>query len=117
MGLFTAMDDSVDQLSVNRQEPLRVRVDCVVQLLIEGGPSEQRVDSFDRLSVDLKNYSMFPLAFVAGSLQGCWWGFVGRSCLVWPVFFLMNVFIALNGTHFLSFICLHCSWCCAVWRP
>ena len=43
---------------------------------------------------------MYPLAFVAGSLQGHWWGFISRKYVVWPIFFLMNVFIALKGTHF-----------------
>ena len=47
-----------------------------------------------------QNCSMFPLAFVAGSLQGHWWGFISRNYVVWPIFFLMNVFIALKGTHF-----------------
>ena len=37
--------------------------------------------------------------------------------VVWPTFFLMNVFIALKGSHFWFYIWLHCSWCCAVWRP
>ena len=44
---------------------------------------------------------MFPLAFFAGSLQGHWWGFISRNYVVWPIFCLMNVFIALKGTHFL----------------
>ena len=44
--------------------------------------------------------SMFPLAFVTGSLQGHWWGFISRNYVVWTIFFLMNVFIALKGTHF-----------------
>ena len=43
---------------------------------------------------------MFPLAFVAGWLQGHWWGFISRNYVVWPTFFLMNVFIALKGSHF-----------------
>ena len=47
---------------------------------------------------------MFPLAFVAGSLQGHWWGFISRNYVVWPISFLMNVFIALKGTHFFFFI-------------
>ena len=47
-----------------------------------------------------QNCSMFPLAFVAWSLQGHWWGFISRNFVVWPIFFLMNVFIALKGTHF-----------------
>ena len=47
-----------------------------------------------------QNCSMFSLAFVAGSLQGNWWGFISRNYVVWPIFFLMNVFIALKGTHF-----------------
>ena len=46
---------------------------------------------------------MFPLAFVAGSLQGHWWGFISRNYVVWPIFSLMNVFIALKGTQFLNF--------------
>ena len=45
---------------------------------------------------------MFPLAFVAGLLQGHWWGFFSWNYVVWPIFFLMNVFIALKGTHFWS---------------
>ena len=43
---------------------------------------------------------MFPLAFIAGWLQGHWWGFISRNYVVWPTFLLMNVFIALNGSHF-----------------
>ena len=62
-------------------------------------------------------HHMFPVAFVAGWLQGHWWGFISRNYVVWPTFFLMNVFIALKGSHFWFYISLHCSWCCAVWRP
>ena len=47
---------------------------------------------------------MFPLAFVAGWLQGHWWGFISRNYVVWPTFFLMNVFIALKGSHFWFYI-------------
>ena len=47
-----------------------------------------------------QNCSVFPLAFAARSLQGHWWGFISRNYVVWPIFFLMNVFIALKGTHF-----------------
>ena len=43
---------------------------------------------------------MFPLAFIAGWLQGHWWGFISRNYVVWPTFLLMNVFIALKGSHF-----------------
>ena len=43
---------------------------------------------------------MFPLAFVAGWLQGHWWGFISRNYVVWPTFLLVNVFIALKGSHF-----------------
>ena len=43
---------------------------------------------------------MFPLAFVAGWLQGHWWGFISRNYVVWPTFLLMNVFTALKGSHF-----------------
>ena len=43
---------------------------------------------------------MFPLAFIAGWLQGHWWGFISRNYVVWPTVFLMNVFIALKGSHF-----------------
>ena len=39
-------------------------------------------------------------AFVAGWLQGHWWGFISRNYVVWPTFLLMNVFIALKGSHF-----------------
>ena len=44
--------------------------------------------------------SVFPLAFAARSLQGHWWGFISRNYVVWPTFLLMNVFIALKGSHF-----------------
>ena len=47
---------------------------------------------------------MFPLAFVAGWLQGHWWGYISRNYVVWPTFFLMNVFIALKGSHFWFYI-------------
>ena len=51
-----------------------------------------------------QNCSMFPLAFVAGWLQGHWWGFISRNYVVWPTFFLMNVFIALKGSHLWFYI-------------
>ena len=57
--------------------------------------------SLNRLPIwNSQNCSMFPLAFVAGSLQGHWWGFISRNYVVWSIFFLMNVFIALKGTYF-----------------
>ena len=28
------------------------------------------------------------------------WGFISRNYIAWPIFFLINVFIALKGTHF-----------------
>ena len=39
-------------------------------------------------------------AFIAGWLQGHWWGFISRNYVVWPTFLLMNVFVALKGSHF-----------------
>ena len=47
---------------------------------------------------------MFSLAFVSGWLEGHWWGFISRNYVVWPTFFLMNVFIALKGSHFWFYI-------------
>ena len=47
---------------------------------------------------------MFPLAFVAGWLQGHWWGFISRNYIVRSTFFLINVFIALKGSHFWFYI-------------
>ena len=56
---------------------------------------------FIRLPIwNSQNCSMFPLAFVAGWLQGHWWGFISRNYVVWPIFLHMNVFIALKGSHF-----------------
>ena len=46
---------------------------------------------------------LFPLAFVAGSLQGHWWGFISRNFVVKPIFFLMTVFIALKRNSFFDF--------------
>ena len=58
--------------------------------------------SLNRLLIwNSQNCSIFPLVFVAGWLQGHWWDFISRNYIVWPIFFLMNVFIALKGTHFL----------------
>ena len=57
--------------------------------------------SLNRLPIwNSQNFSMFPLAFVAGWLQGHWWGFISRNYVVWPTFLLMNIFIALKGSHF-----------------
>ena len=57
--------------------------------------------SLNRLPIwNSQNCSMFPLAFVAGWLQGHWWGFISRNYVVWPTFLLMNVFTALKGSHF-----------------
>ena len=65
------------------------------------GPHFDLYQSLNRLPIwNSQNCSMFPLAFVAGWLQGHWWGFISRNYVVWPTFFLMNVFIALKGYHF-----------------
>ena len=57
-----------------------------------------------------QNCNMFPLTFVAGSLQGHWWGFISRNYVVWPIFFLINVFIALKATHFWSLCDISQAW-------
>ena len=49
---------------------------------------------------EIRKITVFPLAFIAGWLQGHWWGFISRNYVVWPTFLLMNVFIALKGSHF-----------------
>ena len=57
---------------------------------------------------------MFPLAIVAGWLQGHWWGFISRNYVVWPTFLLMNVFIALKGSHFwflFEYSLFYCKFC------
>ena len=65
------------------------------------GPHFDLCRSLDRLPVwNSQNCSVFPLAFVAGWLQGHWWGFISRNYVVWPTFLLMNVFIDLKGSHF-----------------
>ena len=64
------------------------------------GPYFDLYQSLNRLPIwNSQNCSMFPLAFVAGWLQGHWWGFISRNYVVWLIFFLMNVFIALKGSH------------------
>ena len=69
------------------------------------GPHFDLYQSLNRLPIsNSQNCSMFPLAFVAGWLQGHWWGFISRNYVVWPTFFLMNVFIALKGSHFWFYI-------------
>ena len=49
-------------------------------------------------------FEIFKIAvcflWLSGSLQGHWWGFISRNYVVWPIFFLMNVFIAPKETHF-----------------
>ena len=49
---------------------------------------------------EIRKIAVFLLAFIAGWLQGHWWGFISRNYVVWPTFLLMNVFIALKGSHF-----------------
>ena len=49
---------------------------------------------------EIRKIAVFPLALIAGWLQGHWWGFISRNYVVWPTFLLMNVFIALKGSHF-----------------
>ena len=49
---------------------------------------------------EIRKIAVFPLAFIAGWLQGHWWGFISRNYVVWPTFLLMNVFIALKGSRF-----------------
>ena len=68
--------------------------------------------SLNRLRIwNSQNCSMFPLA---GWLQGDWWGFISRNYVVWPTFLLMNVFIALKGSHFwfLFVILSNCMYVC-----
>ena len=47
---------------------------------------------------------------VVGSLQGHWWGFISRNYIVWPISFVMNVFIALKGTHVLFLFVILVIW-------
>ena len=62
------------------------------------GPHFDLYQSLNRLPIwNSQNCSMFPLAFVTGWLQG---HFISRNYVVWPIFFLMNVFIALKWSHF-----------------
>ena len=49
---------------------------------------------------EIRKIAVFPLAFIAGWLQGHWWGLISRNYVVWPTFLLMNVFIGLKGSHF-----------------
>ena len=49
---------------------------------------------------EIRKIAVFPLAFIAGWFQCHWWGFISRNYVVWPTFLLMNVFIALKGSHF-----------------
>ena len=72
-------------------------------------------------------FSYFPFGFegriwdlivsVPDHCLSFYFTFISRNYVVWPTFFHMNVFIALKGSHFWFYIWLHCSWCCAVWRP
>ena len=65
------------------------------------GPHFDLYQSLNRLPIwNSQNCRMLPLAFVAGWLQGHWWGFISRNYVIWPTFFLMDVFIALKGSHF-----------------
>ena len=65
------------------------------------GPHFDLYQSLNRLPVwGPQNCGVFLPAFVAGWLQGHWWGFISRNYVVWPTFLLVNVFIALKGSHF-----------------
>ena len=75
---------------------------CDAKTISQLGVYFHKTGVLNRLPIwNSQTCSMFPLAFVAGSLQGHWWGFMCRNYVIWPIFFLMNVFIALKGTHFL----------------
>ena len=49
---------------------------------------------------EIRKIAVFLLAFIAGWLQGHWWGFISRNYVVWSTFLLMNVFIALKGSDY-----------------
>ena len=57
--------------------------------------------------------SGFRWKVIIGSLMGLF----SRKFEVWPIYFLTNVITAIKGPYFCIFVCLHWSWCCAVWRP
>ena len=83
------LDSSFRQVSYSRQ------------VFIYLDPILIYISLLNRLPIwNSQNCSMFPLAFVAGWLQGHWWGFISRNYVVWPTFLLMKVFIALKGSHF-----------------
>ena len=102
----TYMDDSMDSV-VNEDQGIELHRQ-LSQLLTQAGMHARKwlsnlprvlrdIPLLDRRAeVDLE----FPLAFDAGWLQGHWWGFIRRNYVVWPTFLLMNVFIALKGSHF-----------------
>ena len=74
------------------------------------GPHFHLYLSLNRLPIwNSQNCSMFPLAFIAGWLQSHWWGVISRNYVVWPPFLLMNVFIALKGSHFWFLFHAQCS--------
>ena len=85
--------------------------DCNDKVVYLFGPHFDLYQSLNRLPIwNSQNCNMFPLAFVAGWLQGHRWGFIGRNYVVWPTFFLMNVFIALKGSHFWFYNCNYKEW-------
>ena len=88
----------------NYRGPVDSRCSCFriqLQVFYLFGPHFDLYQSLTRLPIwNPQNCGIFTLAFVAGSLQGHWWDFISRNYVVWPIFFLMNVFIALKGTRF-----------------
>ena len=74
-------------------------IQCTYDYLF--GPHFDLYQSLNRLPIwNSQNCSIFLLTFVAGWLQGHWWGFISRNYVVCPTFLLMNIFIALKGSHF-----------------
>ena len=47
-------------------------------------------------------FSDFHCQFIQGHRRECFTGI--RNCTVWPILFLLNIFLALKGTYFYSFM-------------
>ena len=67
-------------------------------------PSLETAISFMK-GADLSRSGTWVCSFLLNTSVN-WWGFMSRNYLVWPSFFLMNVFIALKGSHF-WFLCIN----------
>ena len=76
-------------------------------------------DSINNILLAFKRHeNLFFIALCYLEYTRCFCVLLDEVLYVWPNFFLMNVFFALEGSNlFLFLLVITAAECCAVWRP